>query len=454
MKLFHAADIHLGRRRLDGRLPDDDLARAFAFIADQAIAESADVLLLAGDLFDRPQVEPTHLQQAMAVLRKLKAAAIPVVTIEGNHDRAFVHTETHTWVDYLGQEDLLIHLKPRFNADGAILEPWTAEKKTGAWIDLKGVRFTGAGYLGAATPNKLRQIIAALEKGPTHVLLLHAGYEYFVGEGGGFSAADFHALKGVVRYVALGHIHKPIIVENWACNPGSPENCDVHEAKYGHEGGKIGARGFAVITLDPASPATPVTIEIRNTPRRPCLRVDLDCSPFGNKTKHGDTALVDAAVKQISASKPAPEAVIDLRLTGYLNLNRIAFDQVVTADQIRDQAKVFAVSVDTTGINVTGPGGVGGAGGDAGLSREQIEKKAIQTLVGDDALWGLAAQGEVFASLFFDLKEAVRLGRSSEELAERITQSPLVEQIRASKAAPPAAIAAEPAAEPNLVPMP
>jgi exonuclease SbcD len=452
MKLFHAADIHLGRRRLDGRLPDMDMARAFAFIADQAIAEAADVLLLAGDLFDRPQVEPPHLQQAMAVLRRLKAAGIPVVTIEGNHDRAFVHTETHTWVDYLGQEDLLVHLKPRFNADGAILEPWNPATKRGAWIDLKGVRFTGAGYLGAATPNKLRQIGAALEKGPFHVLLLHAGPDYFVGEGGGFGRADLDALKETVRYVALGHIHKPFVVGNWACNPGSPENCDVREAKYGDADGKTGARGFAVVIVDPAHPATPVTIEIRNTPRRPCLRVDLDCTPFGNKTKHGETALVEAAVRQITAIKPTPETVIDLRLRGSLNLNRIAFDQVGTADLIRDQAMVFAVAVDTTGLNVAGSGGAGDTAGDAGLSREAIEKKAIRALVGEDALWGLAADGDAFASLFFELKEAVREQRSANELAELIRHNPLVEQIRTAKSAAPADATHEAVIEPVLAP--
>jgi len=60
MKIFHAADVHLGRRRLDGRLPDKDFADAFAFVAGKAIEEAADVFLIAGDLFDRAQVEPPH----------------------------------------------------------------------------------------------------------------------------------------------------------------------------------------------------------------------------------------------------------------------------------------------------------------------------------------------------------------------------------------------------------
>jgi len=58
VKLFHVADIHLGRRRLGGRLPHSDLAAAFGFVAEKAIEEKVDVFLIAGDLFDRPTVEP------------------------------------------------------------------------------------------------------------------------------------------------------------------------------------------------------------------------------------------------------------------------------------------------------------------------------------------------------------------------------------------------------------
>jgi DNA repair protein SbcD/Mre11 len=84
MKIFHAADIHLGRRRLDGRLPDTDIAQAFRHIAMEAIREQADVFLLAGDLFDRAQVEPTHLRQAQETLTILKNEGIPVIAVEGN----------------------------------------------------------------------------------------------------------------------------------------------------------------------------------------------------------------------------------------------------------------------------------------------------------------------------------------------------------------------------------
>src|SRR5207237_722157 len=104
--------------------------------------------------------------------------------------------------------------------------------KVGSWLDVNGIRFVGAGYLGAATPHKVRQIVQKLEPARTHVLLLHAGPDYFVGEGGGFSTRDLELIHDKVCYLALGHIHKPMIHGDWACNPGSPENCGLREARY------------------------------------------------------------------------------------------------------------------------------------------------------------------------------------------------------------------------------
>ena len=115
MKIIHIADIHLGRRRLDGQLADSDFAEAFDSIVNIAIEEAVDVFLIAGDLFDRPQVEPPHLRQALGILRKLKDAGIQVIAIEGNHDKAFVHSDQPTWVEHLATEELLILLKPRFD---------------------------------------------------------------------------------------------------------------------------------------------------------------------------------------------------------------------------------------------------------------------------------------------------------------------------------------------------
>jgi DNA repair exonuclease SbcCD nuclease subunit len=425
MKVFHVADLHLGRRRLDGRLPDKDFAEAFGYIATQAIQEHADVFLIAGDLFDRAQVEPPHLRQAQQVLDRLKQAKIPVIAIEGNHDKAFIHSEAPTWLQYLAEDELLILLRTRFDASGPLMSPWKDFRTGGAWIDLDGVRFVGAGYLGAATPHKVREIAARLTADFAHVLLLHAGPEYFAGEGGGFSDQDLEALRQKVCYLALGHIHKPMTHGDWACNPGSPENCDVREAAF------AGPRGFAVVEIDPARARRPRSIEIRDNPRRPCLRLSLDCTSFGNKLKKGAETLVDAAVDLIRARGAGPETLIDLRLTGKLNLDRIALDQSSACAEIEKAARVTAVSLDTGSLNVAEPA-VPGLTPEAGteVSREALERGAIRQLVEAENLWGLDGRQEDFATLFYDLKEAVRTGQSPETLAEKISQCPLVVEIQ------------------------
>lgn len=434
MKIYQVADVHLGRRRLDGRLPEQDFSAAFDFVADAAVADQADVVLIVGDLFDRSQVEPEHLRQAQTTLTRLRRAGIVVIAVEGNHDRASLHSSGKTWVQFLGDDDLLVLLRPRFNSEGAVLEAWNETAREGAYFDYGGVRFVGAGYLGAATPAKVRQILARLDLADKNILLLHAGPDYFVGEGGGFSKEDLRALESSLSYLALGHIHRPMMYGGWACNPGSLENCDLREAASDRPGPSKAARGYAVIEIDPQRPGGPKSLEIRANPRRPVHKVELDCTPFGNKTKHGAESLVTAAVAAIAAQKPTADAVVDLHLTGRLNLNRIAMDQEVMAGTIGGAAGVVAVAIDTTRLNV----GVGMAGAtsaiDEDLPRDELERRAIQRLLDDQSLWGLEAEREWAADFLYQLKEAVRTGKTAEELAAQISTSPLVGAVREAKA--------------------
>ena len=86
--LIHTADLHLGRMLYGERLLSDQAA-----ILDQlkaaVTAESADALLIAGDVFDRavPPAEAVDLLDEFltAVVRDLD---VPVVLIPGNHDSA------------------------------------------------------------------------------------------------------------------------------------------------------------------------------------------------------------------------------------------------------------------------------------------------------------------------------------------------------------------------------
>ena len=66
------------------------------------------------------------------------------------------------------------------------------------------------------------------------------------------------------------------------------------------------------------------------------------------------------------------------------------------------------------------------------FSREELEKAAIRAVVAEKYLWGLDQRDDEFASLFYQLKESVRLRKTGSELAEQIGRSPLLDLICAS----------------------
>jgi len=92
MKLFCAADLHLGR--VPSRLPSDlpvargelGPAAAWRALVDACLQEGADALLLAGDVVD----DPRDLYEAYADLeagaRRLIRAGVEVLAVAGNHD--------------------------------------------------------------------------------------------------------------------------------------------------------------------------------------------------------------------------------------------------------------------------------------------------------------------------------------------------------------------------------
>jgi DNA repair exonuclease SbcCD nuclease subunit len=92
MRLFCAADLHLGRvpSRLPRELPlaDSDLGPAAAWhaLVDACLDERADALLLAGDLIDDDRDLFGAFSDLENGLRRLEAAGIPVVAVAGNHD--------------------------------------------------------------------------------------------------------------------------------------------------------------------------------------------------------------------------------------------------------------------------------------------------------------------------------------------------------------------------------
>lgn len=89
-RLLHMADVHLGARHHDlGEAASQQRERQFAAFRraiDLALEERADLVLVAGDLFDSNQQPRRSVERAAAEFKRLSAAGVRTVVIPGTHD--------------------------------------------------------------------------------------------------------------------------------------------------------------------------------------------------------------------------------------------------------------------------------------------------------------------------------------------------------------------------------
>ena len=87
IKFIHCADFHLGSPMSGigeyANVRRDELLNSFGAVVDLCIDEEAQLLLIAGDLFDRPSVSD---EVCRYVENQLSRLSIPVFISLGNHD--------------------------------------------------------------------------------------------------------------------------------------------------------------------------------------------------------------------------------------------------------------------------------------------------------------------------------------------------------------------------------
>jgi DNA repair exonuclease SbcCD nuclease subunit len=180
MRFMHAADVHLGYQQYGIKERFEDFSRVFLYFADQAVDQKVDFVLLAGDLFEKRTVDPLAMRVAVEGLQSLREANIPVLAVEGNHERAY-YRDQYSWVDFLDALGYLRLLSPRFEDGRVTLEPHC--EQGGAYVDLPdGIRVYGLKYFGASTGKAFSLLAEALpdtdrDKEGLTILMAHAGIE-------------------------------------------------------------------------------------------------------------------------------------------------------------------------------------------------------------------------------------------------------------------------------------
>ncbi|HZS76603.1 MAG TPA: exonuclease SbcCD subunit D [Ktedonobacteraceae bacterium] len=244
---IHIADLHLGYEQYGVRERFNDFSRAFWDIIDDGIQRDIDFLVIAGDLFNKRAIDALTLLHAIEGLKRLKERGIPVVAIEGNHDRSY-YREGVSWLQFLCHEGYLMLLTPRMHNGAPVLSTWQPETMLGSHVDLLDgrLRVYGLPWQGAATVRTMEGMAQALGEAKDEedaagieyrLLMMHTGVEGIVPRIQGLpTMAQFSTLKPHVDYLALGHVHKPFEFDGWMYNPGSTETCGLEEAAWEDRG--------------------------------------------------------------------------------------------------------------------------------------------------------------------------------------------------------------------------
>lgn len=228
MRLLHTSDWHLGRRLGSQSRLDDQFAR-IAEIAGYVEAEGVDLVLVAGDVFDELRMTglSTIVERLAGALRRPLDLGVQVVFVSGNHDRdqvfallqnlkSLVSPDRSSQVHFIDQPELLsMQLRTREKLELVALPYPTVDRyglDPSQWSSLEEKHRR----LAEAVRKRMRELAARAVKGVPTIL---CGHLLLAGVRGGYCANEHEEvqidpkLPPGFAYVALGHIHRPEVVD-------------------------------------------------------------------------------------------------------------------------------------------------------------------------------------------------------------------------------------------------
>ncbi|MCD4812598.1 DNA repair exonuclease [bacterium] len=222
LKIIHTADIHLGAKFVGlGNKGSDQrrrLRECVGDIIDYVISENADMLLIAGDVFDNQQPSPESISALTHGVQRLRDADIPAVMIAGTHDSL--------------REDGVLKRWAIKQAGVVLLTP-----EQPVWIDeQKQLCVQGVSLTSAHEPKRPLTVMHKPEGDYWQIGMVHAALE--MGrenpQEAVFSLDEI--AKSALHYLALGHWHRRRECSKGktvAWYPGSPEMIALDESEPG-----------------------------------------------------------------------------------------------------------------------------------------------------------------------------------------------------------------------------
>jgi DNA repair exonuclease SbcCD nuclease subunit len=430
---IHIADTHLGYEQYGLRERFNDFTRCFWRIIDDAIAREIDFMVIAGDLFNKRAIDAQTLIHAIEGLKRLKEHNIPVITIEGNHDRSY-YRDGISWLQFLCYQGYIILLTPIMQDGVPQLSTWNSENMLGSHVDLVGgkVRVYGLPWQGAAIPRSLEGMAQALKEiraqenadGIKYRLLtMHTGIDGMVSRVQGLpTMGQFRQLRDYIDYLALGHIHKPYELEGWIYNPGSPETCSAEEIQWDD-------RGYYYVQIDTdqsercTDPAQKVSrhhaIRVK-TQRRPFLRHEIQVDSLDDPQSLYAQLLEYCRRQSTKYRSKEERPLVQISITGTLNFDPGALNHSYMEEMVREALQPLHVRIDNrTNDRDYAPEDGELDGRDRSVWHE-LERHVFEELVGLDARY-LSAK-EQWGAVLSELKQQALNEEAPEKIAQFLRQ--------------------------------
>lgn len=263
LRILHTADLHLGSPFSGSGFDADkiierkrDLFECFDGILASAKTKNVDLVIISGDLFEEDRVKRSDINTIIQSLSSI--APIRCVILPGNHD----HYKSGGYFDWLTWPANVYIFKDR--------------KFSSFQFEDISLAVYGAAFTSPEDPARLMGELKLDDKCKYRILAFHGSLvpkPDTVDPYRPFMADDLSSLGA--DYIALGHYHKPVVIENEkgrviASYPGSPEPLNFGET-FEHS--------YNIVTIDDKGAA----VETIPSARRRYLQFDVEVG--GSKTE-------------------------------------------------------------------------------------------------------------------------------------------------------------------------
>ncbi|WP_018465646.1 metallophosphoesterase family protein [Calidithermus timidus] len=270
MRILHTADWHLGKL-LKGTERTGEIAAALEELLKLVRSERIELVLVAGDLFDRPQVTTEAEAAAFGFFYRLQEMKVPALVVAGNHDS---RERLEAIAPLLSLAGATVRGEVRLAGRGGVVEvtggkaimlPFLSERRlVKAQMLLEGDGTLWKGVYSEGMKKVFANLATELGGG-INLMLAHLTVEGSRLGGGEFEfyctnsyAVEKSAFPQQLTYVALGHIHRQQQVSEApvAWYPGSLVQLDFGE-------GETAPRGALIVEVEAGVPPKVHPVEAR-----------------------------------------------------------------------------------------------------------------------------------------------------------------------------------------------